>query len=572
MHGMKAMRIVLAVIVMSMVLPLFAFAGPGSEAAQPMPILFMAATNDPAVMEANKLVQLTIEQKFNVKLTFSPAPWYNKPDEFKLIVAAGALPDCGWTSLTVKAPDLYNQGVIRSVPIAMAEKYAPTYMKKMQDRPLMKAWQQLNDKEFYAFYGVSTVRGGGGFSTALRLDWMENLGIKPKGNVQLLVPAGTTTKDGATDKDKSINARVFVTDYQPEWNELVQLFEAFTKNDPDRNGKADTFGLSDAILEWMDGYWSFHIFPVDGMNFRWVRESDNSAAPQQYSKAFKANLEMHKALADRGLLNPDYVTCTYDQCWAYWTNGQAGAIGIVNGYVAAASIPPLSIVDKNPDAKVLLVPPTKGRRSMAADFMGGSDISEFFFNKKLTDAKFIKCLQMFDWMYASDEGSVFCDMGVKDVNYKVEADGTRTFLKEANEKLPPEKRVQPGTYCNWILNFDPPKFDTKTRAGLLLAYEQAKWPKTEGYYVFFGPGSAGVLNATAFMKPENQEVKDKAYRQYVQDLCGGKTDANTAYEKMMSVLNGLGYQDYLAKVQTSMYIVEELEKGKQVTPSQVIKK
>jgi len=569
---MKTGKIILVLAVL-MVLPLFAFAGgQADKSAAPMDILFMASTNDPAVMEANKLVQLTLEQKFNIKLTFSPAPWYNKPDEFKLIVAAGALPDCGWTSLTVKAPDLYNQGVIRSVPIATAEKYAPNYMKKMQDRPLMKAWQQLNDKEFYAFYQVGGVRAGGGFSTALRLDWMENLGIKPKGNVQTLVPAGTAVKDGNEDKDKSANARVFVTDYQYTYDELVSILEKFVKNDPDGNGKADTYGLSDAILEWMNGYWSFHIFPVDGMNFRWVKEADNSAAPQEYSKVFKTFLEMHKALADRGLMTPDYVTAQYDQCWSWWSTGKAGALGVVNGYIGASSIPPLSIVYSNPDAKVLLIPPTKGRTSMASDFMGGSDIGEFFFNKKLSDAKFQKCLQLFDWLYCTDEGATLADWGVKDVNYKVEADGTKTFLKDANDKLPAEKRVVPGTYCNFEMNFAAPVWDLKTRVGLLYTYESQKWPKSEGYYVFFGPGSAASLNATAFMKPENQEAKDKAYRQYVQDLCGGATDPDTAYQKMMSVMNGMGYQDYLKAVQSSMYVVSELEKGKQVKPIDIIKK
>jgi hypothetical protein len=566
---MKILRIVVALLVVSMVLPLFAFASPGSGEA--MPVSIMIGQNDKAKLEANKLVQLTVEKKFNVKLSFSEAPWYNEPDKFKLLVAGGQLPDCGWTCLTVKAPDLYNQGVIRSVPITTVAKYAPTYTKKMEARPLMLAWQQLNAKEYYALYQVGPVRAGGTFATALRLDWMENLGIKPKGNVTRLVPAGTVMNDGDKAEDRSANDRLFVTDTQYTYDELVALFDAFANKDPDKNGKKDTYGLSEAILEWMDGYWSFHIFDVPGMNFRWVKEADNAAAPQQYSKVFQTFLEQHKALADRGLLNPDYVTCQYDECWGYWTNGKAGALGVVEGYIGAASIPPLSILYNNKDAKVLLIPPTKNRRGMASDFMGGSDIGEFFFNKKLDDAKFAKCLQMFDWIWASDEGNTFCNWGVKDVNYKVEANGTKTFLKEANDKLPPEQRVENGVWLGGQMNFTQPTYDLKTRVGLLYQWDTKYCPKSEGYYVFFGLGSAD-LNGMPFMAAANQETKDKAYQQYVKDLCGGVTDSKTAYEKLLSVLNGLGYQDYLKAVQTKMYIVEELEKGKQVTPSQVIKK
>jgi len=570
-ENMKAWKVLLVLGVL-MVVPLFAFAAGGAESGKTMDVLFMAGTNDAKVMADNQLVQRTLEKKFNIKLSFSPAEWYNKPDEFKALVAAGNLPDCGWTCLTVKAPDLYNQGVIRAIPISAAEKYAPNYMKLMQDRPLMKAWQQLDDKNFYAFYQVNPVRAGGGFSTALRLDWMENLGIKPKGNVTRLVPEGTVLKEGNEDKDKSANARVFVTDYQYTYDEFVSILEKFVKNDPDGNGQADTYGLSDAILEWMDGYWSFHIFPVDGMNFRWVREADNSAAPQEYSKVFMSFLQMHKALADRGLMTPDYVTAQYDQCWGWWSNGKAGALGVVNGYIAANSIPPLSIIYSNPNAKLLLIPPNKGRTSMASDFMGGSDIAEFFFNKKLTDEKFARLMQMYDWLYATDEGRTLDQYGVKDVNFTVDANGVRTFNKEANDKLPPEQRIVPYTYLTNELTFTAAPLDLQTRAGLLLTYEKKFWPKSEGYYTFFGPGSAATLNAMAFMKPENQEVKDKAYRQYVTDLTSGKVDPDTAFEQMMSVLNGLGYQDYLKAVQTSMYVVADLEKGKSVTPASIIKK
>src|SRR5512137_2010138 len=121
---MKASRIIFALLVVSMVLPIMAFAE-GQTGGEAMPISIMIGQNDQAKLDQNKFVQLYLEKKFNIKLSFSPCPWYNQPDQFKAIVAAGALPDCGWTCLTVKAPDLYKQGVIRGIPVATAEKYAP---------------------------------------------------------------------------------------------------------------------------------------------------------------------------------------------------------------------------------------------------------------------------------------------------------------------------------------------------------------------------------------------------------------------------------------------------------------
>ena len=72
--------------------------------------------------------------------------------------------------------------------------------------------------------------------------------MKPKGNVTRLVPAGTVMNDGDKAEDRSANDRLFVTDTQYTYDELVALFDAFANKDPDKNGKKDTYGLSEATL------------------------------------------------------------------------------------------------------------------------------------------------------------------------------------------------------------------------------------------------------------------------------------------------------------------------------------
>jgi hypothetical protein len=537
------------------------------------------------IMDNYKLVQKTLEEKFNVTFSFSPCNFYESPDDFELLVAAGSVPDCGWVCLNMSASTMYNRGVTRGIPIEKVKELCPNYWKYMEDYPLMKAWQSRTEDEYYGFFETHKI-GKGGFCTALRLDWMENLGIKPKGNVQRLLPDGYQDKNFKEDADIDANKRIYVTDAQYSWDEFLELLHAFTKSDPDQNGLDDTYGLSTCILKFMDGYYSLHVVPVDGMAFRFVREPDNSTAVQKYSKAYKKFLEMHKEIDDMGYLIPEYWNATYEDVWKYFGTGKAGAIGIVTDYASAPSIAPYNALYENPDAKVLFIPPTQGCKALDAHFMGGSDIGFFFVNKKVNDAKFERILRMFDWMSGTDEGYELTNYGIEGKhfekdnlgNYKMlypygDADNIKDEEREAYDgKLPsPEERVYMGQFNSWYIRRHP-ELDLGTRIGMLHDFEIKKWPEFTGYYTFYGPGSQEKMNATDFMRPENNDAKKEVYEEYVLSVLTGKVDSDTAYEKMMSVLNGMGYQEYLKVINENMVIVDELKKGKTVYPADIIKK
>ena len=538
------------------------------------------------IMNNYKFVQNYLEDKFNVSFSFSSCNFYESPEDFELLVAAGSVPDCGWICLNMSAPEMYNRGVTRGIPVEKVKELCPNYWKYMEDFPMMKAWQSRTEDEYYAFYETHQPGGGGGFCTALRLDWMENVGLKPKGNVQRLLPDGYQDKNYKEDKDIDANKRIYVTDAQYSWDEFLEVLNAFTKSDPNRTGANDTYGLSTCILQFMDGYYSYHIIPVEGMHFRFVKEPDNSAAAQRYSTVYKKFLEMHKQLDDMGYLIPEYWEATYEDVWKYFGSGKAGAVAMVTGYASAPTVVPYNVLYENPDAKVLLIPPTEGRRALDPHFMGGSDIGFFFVNKRVDDAKFERILRMFDWMSGTDEGYYLTNYGIEGKHYEKDKYGNCKMLypygdsdsitdaeREAyTGKLPPpEERVWEGQFNSWYIRRFPER-DLSTRVNMLYDYEEKHWPPFEGYYVFYGPGSQEKLDATEFMRPENDEAKEEAYLKYVRDMLSGVENSDTAYEKMMSVINGMGYQEYLKVMNEHMLIVEELQKGKWVYPVEVIKK
>lgn len=326
--------------------------------------------------------------------------------------------------------------------------------------------------------------------------------------------------------------------------------------------------------------------PVEGMYFRFVKEPDGSAAVQTYSKVYKRFLEVHKELDDMGYLIPEYWNATYEDVWKYFGTGKAGAVGMCTTYANASTVVPYNVLYENPDAKVLLIPPTEGRRALDAHFMGGSDIGFFFVNKRVDDAKFERILRMFDWMSGTDEGYELTAYGIEGKHFQKDKLGNYKMLypygdenaikdeeREAYDgKLPPpEERVYKDAFSSAMIRRHA-KNDLETRIGMLNEYEAKNWPKLEGYYTFYGPGSQEKLDNTDYAKPENADAKKEAYQEYVISLLTGKVDSDTAYEKMMSVLNGMGYQEYLKVINENMLIVEELLKGRNVYPKDIIKK
>jgi len=537
--------------------------------AEHLEISFMGGNAaDPAIMDANKLVQLTLEEMFNITLTFSPCPYYNQPNEFNLIVTAGALPDCGFTELTVKAPEMSTKGVIRDILKADVERLMPNYTAVLANRPLMAAWQTKSEEAYFGIYVIQSINWDCGFNTTVRLDWMENLGIEPKGNVTRVIPDSSVLTDYTAAEDNDADARLFITDYQYEYSEFVDLLDEFVHSDPDGNGADDTYGLSTDILQFMDGYYSFHIFPVAGMGFRWVQEADGSAAPQIYSVVYKEFLEMHKALADEGLLIPQYWLAEYSDVWQYWAAGMTGAVAQVTGYTGGSGTPPYSVLYANTDAKALMIPPNQGAYILNSGFMGGTDIGYLFVNAACTDAEYERILAMYDYMYFSAEGREFCKYGIEGQNFsKDDSSGTTVYTMLDQTGLAPEEAVAQDSYCVGFYYWDLAPYSTTSRGGILSQYCHDNWPVSSGYYVFYGPGSADALAACEFSAVDYATAIDPLYREYVIAVCEGTSDADTAYEQFMSAMNGMGYQEYLQAINDSMYITSELLVGSFVHPN-----
>ena len=102
------------------------------------------------------------------------------------------------------------------------------------------------------------------------------------------------------------------------------LLQAFTKNDPDGNGQADTWGLgrygSDSS-GWDDSRVSFNMF---GVPFNWRVNSDGTITNQIETDEFKQGLEFLRNLFADGSFHPDSGGMTFAQAKTAFVGGKVG--------------------------------------------------------------------------------------------------------------------------------------------------------------------------------------------------------------------------------------------------------
>ncbi|OLP57061.1 sugar ABC transporter substrate-binding protein [Rhizobium rhizosphaerae] len=195
---------------------------------------------------------------------------------------------------------------------------------------------------------------------------------KIEGNDQI-VPAAWNSAKAANGKIYSvpISAQAFALFVRKDWREklglpqpktwddLHKLAEAFTKNDPDGNGKADTFGLSvpaSTVRGYASWYMSNFIWAAGG-NF--VKQEKGGFKPDLESKPVAAALGFMRSLFCEGLVQPGAINATTGDALPTFRSGQTG-IFLSGPYHIA-------VLDEQPGKdKIEVLPPPAGPGGVAA--------------------------------------------------------------------------------------------------------------------------------------------------------------------------------------------------------------
>lgn len=303
-----------------------------------------------------------MEKENNVKMEFEVPPAANYNERLQLMLVSGIYPDAVlFTSHTNKAfLDGVNSGIF--IPVEKYVKDAPNLMKYTYPESWDVTKVKQND-EIYMIPRTSIARNDG---YIVREDWLENVGI--------------TLPD----------------DYILTIDEFTEILKRFTENDPDKNGKKDTFGYIPSLPS-SDGsvvpflYKSFGI-----LGWQEYNEGNYKYMHPQYSRKmnnYKECLEYSAMLWKNGYLHPDYPLMKGN---AINEAMDAGQIGMTGGFAGNVYSRQTQVQVKNPEARLTYI---SGVKDKSGKVNGGSSVPGIYGGWAITNSSKHpdRVVQVFDW-------------------------------------------------------------------------------------------------------------------------------------------------------------------------------
>jgi ABC-type sugar transport system, periplasmic component len=389
---MKKLLTVLCIVLIAMT---SLFAQGGAETAAPkkeegpvtIDLWYGAAITEAGPVPADWVGYQIIKDKLNIDLKLTALP-SNENDQDVKIQAAGAannLPDLFMVSRKVLS-NLVKQGLVANVD---------SYYAKMPNRTAIQydadsVKQTTFSGHSYGLASPGSIAKNEGL--LIRKDWLDKLGLS--------VP--TTTE------------------------EFFEVCKAFTYNDPDGNGKNDTYGFggyveTDNTLRGYPGSRFFPIMGAFGVDGLWNFDSTNPGL-NIYKAEFYDMMVFIKRMCDEGVIDPNWLSYKKDDFRAAWKQGKFGIMKEQNAaYAAQSNYAPF---DKNfPEGEWVICDPFKGPNGDAS--IGAYDMN---FRIYAVSAKADKAgkadaiCRLLEWM-SSEEGYFLLGWGVEGVNYVRDAAG-----------------------------------------------------------------------------------------------------------------------------------------------------
>lgn len=280
-------------------------------------------------------VESMIEEALNMEIEVKTLDTSTTLD---LMLASGEMPDVLWCTKSVDW--MYDNELCRTIPRAWVEAYCPTLIEYYDEYPLIyEMIVDPDDPDCFLYLPGITFQFVDYYlyNDYYRYDWIENLGIDLGVNVEEVYPG------------------IYVADDGIELSKFLEIMDAFVNQDPDGNGEDDTVGAALPTLyqSVMYSAYGFH----SGVN----EAADGSAqmyfALDEYQDFLVGLAEMYA----NGLLDPNVFTEDRSIAWNEVNTGIAGywitSTNSLNSW--ASDRPPLTLLEADPDAKILLTPGVK---------------------------------------------------------------------------------------------------------------------------------------------------------------------------------------------------------------------
>lgn len=206
-------------------------------------------------------------------------------------------------------------------------------------------------------------------------------------------------------------------------DDFLNVMRAFTNNDPDGNGKKDTWGYG-AFLELSNyeeglGRRLDPIFGAFGVPGTWNMTKDGAGLNVRKPEYFDA-LKVVRQMQEEGIIDPNWLAYKKDDFRAAWKQGKFGMMREQNAaYAAESNYAPF---DKNfPNGSWIVVDPPVGPNGKSSVGVYTIPYTTLVISKKAADeGKGPVIAKLLEWM-SSDEGYWLLGWGQEGVNFVFDA-------------------------------------------------------------------------------------------------------------------------------------------------------
>lgn len=332
--------------------------------------------------EDGSYIETMIEDALNIDITVEKA---ETADTIDLLLASGEMPDVMWTE-SKTTNWMYEQELVRPIPREMVEYYCPKLIEYYEEYPLLyeQTLNPENPDEFLNLTGLTfqfvDYYLPGDF---YRYDWIQNLGIDPGVNVE------------------QVADRVYVADDGIELSKFIEIMDGFVNGDPNQSGANDTVGATGPSLDVGEFYSAYNLH-------RDINDVDGEAEQYYATEEYKEFLKGFADLYGRNLIDPEIISNDRTLSWDKVNTGVAGywitSTNALNSW--AVDRPPLTILERDPEATILVTPGIKPDGGEVQAVTNPSPAyGRFFVNANVEDDKLAKILQFLNYTLFGDGDS-----------------------------------------------------------------------------------------------------------------------------------------------------------------------
>ena len=345
-----------------------------------------------------------LEEVFNIDLKPLIFDSNNYTKRRPLMLAGGDVPDVMWDGDPSAVRINIRNGFIMEIPLELILKVAPTYVKKLNTYG-KEAWlySNYNGKNF----GLPTFANNLGKPRigAWRKDWLTKVGIEK-------VPTSL--------------------------EEMEEAFRRFTFNDPDGNGKDDTYGWFPALSHW--SYMYADIFAAfDILAFEFQEDHGVVVWGGLQPNAKKALALLKKWYAEK-LLNPDHLLSMSkgiggNASETSFLNGKSGYLYPLDLYVEYQRNAPRYMASKLWDISGGTMVPSRPLKNskgipMGRTWGGACHVLQFGKHLEKTPEKVLRILKMMENIASDDKLYLEVSTGKRGYHWDLDAQGEYTLLGE----------------------------------------------------------------------------------------------------------------------------------------------